>query len=82
MKSTPFAARSKARFCLRSLAGIAGSNPAGGIDVSMLLGRVFFKDNSLVHQLVNKYYFDNIKMHGTNVGGGGGSMKHISVLSV
>ena len=28
---------------------------------------LFFQDNSLVHQLVNKLNFDNIKMHGTNV---------------
>jgi len=27
----------------------------------------FLKDNLLVYQLVNKYNFDNIKMHGTNV---------------
>ena len=31
------AARSKAWACGRSLAGIAGSNPAGGIDVRLLL---------------------------------------------
>jgi hypothetical protein len=29
----PVAERSKARFCNRSLAGIAGSNPAGGMDI-------------------------------------------------
>ena len=34
-------ARPKARSCCRSLAGIAGSNTAGGIDVCMLLGRAF-----------------------------------------
>jgi hypothetical protein len=41
-KPVPVAARSKARFCGRSLAGIAGSTPAGGMDVCLLcvlLGR-------------------------------------------
>jgi hypothetical protein len=28
---------------------------------------IAFSDNSLVHQVVNKYNIDNIKMHGTNV---------------
>jgi hypothetical protein len=32
----PVAARSKVWVCGRSLAGTAGSNPAGGIDVSPL----------------------------------------------
>ena len=32
-KPIPVAARSKAWICGRSLAGIAGSNPAGGMDV-------------------------------------------------
>ena len=32
----PLAARSKAWVCCRSLAGIAGSNPAGGMDVCLL----------------------------------------------
>ena len=32
----PVAARSKAWVCYRSLAGIAGSNPAGGMDVCLL----------------------------------------------
>ena len=32
----PVAAPSKAWVCSRSLAGIAGSNPAGGIDVCFL----------------------------------------------
>jgi len=32
----PMAERSKARVCGRSLAGIAASNPAGGMDVSLL----------------------------------------------
>jgi hypothetical protein len=32
----PVGARSKACICGRSLAGIAGSNPAGGMDVSLL----------------------------------------------
>jgi hypothetical protein len=32
----PGAARSKAWGCCRSLAGIAGSNPAGGMDISLL----------------------------------------------
>jgi hypothetical protein len=31
------AARSKAWVCGRSLAGIAGSNPAGGLDVCLFL---------------------------------------------
>ena len=33
----PVAARSKARVCGRSLAGIAGSNPTGGMDVCCVL---------------------------------------------
>jgi hypothetical protein len=33
----PVATRSKAWVCGRSLAGIAGSIPAGGMDVSLLL---------------------------------------------
>jgi hypothetical protein len=32
----PVAARSKAWVCVRSLAGIAGSNPTGGMDVCLL----------------------------------------------
>jgi hypothetical protein len=32
----PVAARSKAWVCGRSLAGIVGSNPAGGMDVCLL----------------------------------------------
>ena len=32
----PVAERSKARVCGRSLAGIAGSNPAGGMDVCIV----------------------------------------------
>jgi hypothetical protein len=32
----PVAARSKAWDCGRSLAGIAGSNPAGGMDICVL----------------------------------------------
>jgi hypothetical protein len=32
----PLAARSKARVCVSSFAGNAGSNPAGGVDVSLL----------------------------------------------
>ena len=32
----PVAAQSKACICGRSLAGIAGSNPAGGVDVCLL----------------------------------------------
>jgi hypothetical protein len=32
----PVAARSKAWVCFRSLAGIAGSNPTGGMDVCLL----------------------------------------------
>jgi len=32
----PVAARSKAWVCGRSLAGIAGSNPVGGMDVCLL----------------------------------------------
>jgi hypothetical protein len=35
-KPTPVAALSKARVCDRSLAGIVGSNPAGGMDVGLL----------------------------------------------
>jgi hypothetical protein len=33
---SPVAERSKARFCGRSLAGIAGSNPAGAMDICLL----------------------------------------------
>jgi len=36
MSTIPVAARSKAWVCGRSLAGIVGSNPAGGMDVSLL----------------------------------------------
>jgi hypothetical protein len=32
----PVAERSKARFCGRTLAGIAGFNPAGGMDVCVV----------------------------------------------
>jgi len=32
----PVAARSKAWVCVRSLAGIVGSNPTGGMDVSVV----------------------------------------------
>jgi len=32
----PVAARSKALVCARSLAGVAGSNPAGGMDICLL----------------------------------------------
>ena len=35
-----------------------------------------FQDNPLVHQLVNKQNFDNIKMHGTNV-----NKKTVSTIS-
>ena len=35
-KSIPVAARSKAWVCSRSLDGIVGSNPAGGIDVCLI----------------------------------------------
>ena len=33
---TPVAERSKTRVCRRSRAGIAGSNPAGGMDVCVV----------------------------------------------
>jgi len=33
----PVAARSRARYCGRSLTGVAGSNPAGVTDFSLLL---------------------------------------------
>jgi hypothetical protein len=36
IKPIPVAARSKAWVCGRSLAAIAGSNPAGGMDVCLL----------------------------------------------
>jgi hypothetical protein len=36
----PVTALSKAWVCSRSLAGIAGSNPAGGMDVCLLLSVV------------------------------------------
>ena len=32
----PFAEQSKARVCGRSLAGVAGSNPAGGMNVCVV----------------------------------------------
>ena len=35
--AVPLAARSKAYVCGRSHAGIVGSNPTGGMDVSLLL---------------------------------------------
>ena len=40
----PVAARSKAWVCGRSLAGIVGSNPAGGMDVC-----VMYTDSSMEH---------------------------------
>jgi len=40
----PGALRSKAWFCNRFLAGIVGSNPAGGIDICLL--RMFFLSES------------------------------------
>jgi len=36
MKPITVAARSNARICVRSRAGIAGSNPAGGMDVCVV----------------------------------------------
>ena len=33
---TPVAARSKVRICGRSIGGTAGSNPAGGLDASLV----------------------------------------------
>ena len=36
LRAIPVAARSKAWACGRSLAGYAGSNPAGGMDVYFL----------------------------------------------
>jgi hypothetical protein len=36
MAPTPAAARSKAWVCVRSLDGIAGSNPAGDMDICLL----------------------------------------------
>ena len=35
----PVVERSKARVCGRSIAGIAGSNDSGGMDVGVLSGR-------------------------------------------
>jgi hypothetical protein len=35
-KALPMATRSKAWVCSQSLAGIAGPNPAGGVDVCLL----------------------------------------------
>ena len=35
-KPIPVAARSKTWICCRSFAGIAGSNPAGGVDICVL----------------------------------------------
>jgi hypothetical protein len=36
LKQIPMAARAEAWVCDRSLSGIAGSNPAGGVDVFLL----------------------------------------------
>ena len=36
MKVIPVSERSKARVCGRSLAGVAGSNPVGGMDVCVV----------------------------------------------
>jgi len=40
-------ARSKACFCGRSLAGIASSNPAGGMDVCCVLSGIGFCDGPI-----------------------------------
>jgi len=40
MRPIPIAARSKAWACGRSLTGIVGSNPAGGVKVCLLLSVV------------------------------------------
>jgi hypothetical protein len=45
--TTPVAARSKAWVFGRSLAGIAGSNPAGGMDVCLLWVLCVVKQSSL-----------------------------------
>jgi len=37
IRPIPLAARSKAWVCDQSLAGIVGSNPAGGMDVSLVV---------------------------------------------
>ena len=43
LSSSRFAASSKVRVCGRLTAGIVGSNPAGGTDVSVLWGLVYFQ---------------------------------------
>ena len=43
----PVAARSKAWVCGRSLAGIVGSNPAGRLDVCLLLVLCVVRERSL-----------------------------------
>ena len=42
----PVAARSKAWVCGRSLSGIVGSNPTGGMDVCVVL----YKDSRMEHK--------------------------------
>ena len=44
IESIPVDERSKARVCGRSLAGTAGSNPAGSMDVSVVLCVLYSKD--------------------------------------
>jgi len=56
LQPIPVAARSKAWVCGRSLAGIAGSNPTGGMDVCVLVSTV--EHNYLVADvcyLLHKY---------------------------
>ena len=45
LKTIPVAERSKARVCSRSSAGIAGSNPAGRIDISVVCCKYRQKDD-------------------------------------
>jgi hypothetical protein len=55
----PLAEMSKARVCGWSLAGIAGSNPAGNVDVCLLwmyvLSEVFASGRSPVQRSPNDY---------------------------
>jgi hypothetical protein len=50
----PVAAQSKVWVCGRSLAGIVGSNTAGGMDVYLLWVLCFVKDGGLCDELITR----------------------------
>ena len=53
---TPVAERSKARVCVRTLTGVAGSNPAGGMDVCVVCV-VYNKDKRHSQDNQEKKYY-------------------------